>query len=349
MTQTSPASSSTVRTSSPLYSTAPHHTATITLAQSNVDALGGVNIDNQRTVTIAPDTSLNWTALLDMGNVVGAIVVGNGSNIRFENTVVKVQHCWRSTSLHSRTQGVASRYLSAVLTWRDNFNTNSGAWPSLIVRPGGTVGTRHKLTAKHHTHVLQVSYINATLYSLRDDCSLAGRQRILDLLNAAYNNMTVLKPNGAIETLGTHVRDFPVVNLTGIPVSSPSESGTQGRNDLCVNVVCQCLFSTPTPVGNFTLEVSNTLGICVVDPLRPYDTLNSSVAAPAPASDSPPSWLWVAIFVPVGVLIVALLACFATYCFIARRRGKQGGGSKVLYPVLHCVQPRACVECSIMC
>lgn len=74
----------------------------------------------------------------------------------------------------------------------------------------------------------QVSYINATLYSLRDDCSLAGRQRILDALNELYGNMTTLKPNGAIETLGTHVKEFPVVNLTGIPVNSTSESGTQG-------------------------------------------------------------------------------------------------------------------------
>lgn len=76
----------------------------------------------------------------------------------------------------------------------------------------------------------QVSYINATLYSLRDDCSLTGRQRILDQLNEIYGNMTTLKPNGAIETLGIHAKDFPVVNLTGIPVNSSLELGTPGMS-----------------------------------------------------------------------------------------------------------------------
>lgn len=55
-----------------------------------MDALGGVSIGNRRTVTIAPDPILNLTALMDMGNVVGAIVVDNGSAIQFENTIVKV-------------------------------------------------------------------------------------------------------------------------------------------------------------------------------------------------------------------------------------------------------------------
>lgn len=72
----------------------PPLTATVTLAQGNVDALGGVSIGGMRNVTIAPDPSLNWTALVDMGNVVGAIVVDNGSALRFENTVVKVCGCF---------------------------------------------------------------------------------------------------------------------------------------------------------------------------------------------------------------------------------------------------------------
>lgn len=86
-------------------------------------------------------------------------------------------------------------------------------------------------------------------------------------------------------------------------------------------------------VGNYTLETSNMLGICVVDPLRPYDSLTPAIAVAVPASSSPPSWLWVAIFVPVGMLLVAVFACITTYCVIVRKRAAENaeahGGSKV--------------------